>query len=72
MRAKRLSNPVSGVRKRLYSIKDAMIYFGRSEWSVREMIWAGKLPFIRDGRRIMLDINDMEEWILKNKTQTYD
>ena len=55
--------------KRLYSVKEASIYLGRSECAVREMIWAGKLPFIKDGRRILLDIKDMDEWIEKNKMQ---
>ena len=52
--------------KRLYSIKDASIYLGQSECAIREMIWAGKMPYIKDGRRILLDINDMNEWIDKN------
>jgi excisionase family DNA binding protein len=55
--------------KRLYSIKEAAIYLGRSEWAVREMIWAGKLPYVKDGRWILLDIHDMDEWIDKNKTR---
>jgi hypothetical protein len=32
-----------------------------------EMIWAGKLPCIKDGRRILLDIRDMDEWVDKSK-----
>ncbi len=43
------------LRKRLYSIKEAAVYLGRSEWPIREMIWAGKLPYVKDGRR---DINE--------------
>jgi excisionase family DNA binding protein len=57
------------VNKRLYSIKEAAIYLGRLVWAVREMIWAGKLPYVRDGKRILLDIKDMEEWIEQNKTR---
>lgn len=57
------------INKRLYSIKEASTYLGRSIWAVREMLWAGKLPYVRDGRRILLDIHDMELWIEKNKTQ---
>jgi excisionase family DNA binding protein len=55
--------------KRLYNIKEAGKYLGRSIWAVREMLYAGKLPFVRDGRRILLDINDMDRWIERNKTQ---
>jgi excisionase family DNA binding protein len=57
------------VAKRLYSIAEASEYLGRSVCAVREMIWAGKIPFIKDGRRIFLDIRDMEDWIEKSKTQ---
>jgi excisionase family DNA binding protein len=31
------------------------------------MIWEGKLPAVRDGRRILLDINDLDQWIEANK-----
>jgi excisionase family DNA binding protein len=57
------------LRKRLYSIKDASVYLGRSVWAVREMLWAGKIPYIKDGKRILLDIQDMDSWIQRNKTQ---
>lgn len=54
--------------KRLYTIKEASVYLGRSEWAVREMLWAGKLPYVRDGKRILLDIGDIDRWIERNKT----
>ncbi len=66
MKARGILNPKS--QKRLYSIKEAALYLGRSEWGLREMIWAGKLPIVRDGRRILLDIIDMDKWIEQNKT----
>jgi excisionase family DNA binding protein len=56
------------VRKRLYSIEEAAIYLGRTVWAVREMIWAKKIRCVRDGRRILLDIHDMDKWIEDNKT----
>jgi hypothetical protein len=46
-----------------------MLYLGRSVWAVRVMHWVGKTPFVKDGRRILLDIKDMNEWIDKNKVQ---
>lgn len=67
MKTQCITNPVG--QKRLYSIKEASFYLGRSVWAVREMLWAGKMPYVKDGRRILLDINDMESWIDKNKTQ---
>ncbi|MBP7529803.1 MAG: helix-turn-helix domain-containing protein [Syntrophorhabdaceae bacterium] len=53
--------------KRLYSLKEASIFLGRSTWSVRGMLWAGKMPQIKDGRRIFIDIRDMEKWIEQTK-----
>lgn len=66
MKAQRIDNPVR--QKRLYSIQDASVYLGRSVWAVREMLWAGKMPYIKDGRRVLLDIADIDAWIEKNKT----
>ncbi|HUV51321.1 MAG TPA: helix-turn-helix domain-containing protein [Anaerolineae bacterium] len=56
------------ISKRLYSIPEAAIYLGRSVWGIREMVWANKLPCIKDGRRVLLDIQDMNKWIEQNKT----
>ena len=55
--------------KRLYSVKEASVYLGRSVNAIREIIWAGKIPYFKDGRRILLDINDMDKWIEQNKTE---
>ena len=55
------------IKKRLYSIEEAAIYLGRTVWAVREMIWAKKIRCVKDGRRILLDINDMDKWIEDNK-----
>lgn len=56
-------------QKRLYSIKEASVYLGRTVWAVREMIWAGKIPIVRDGRRILIDIFDMDRWVDRNKME---
>lgn len=55
------------VIKRLYSIPEAAQYLGRSSWSVRHLVWSGKLPEVRAGRRVHLDIKDMDAFIEKNK-----
>ena len=69
MKTQRIANPVGIPQKRLYSIKEASVYLGRSEWAIREILWSGKIPYFKDGKRILLDINDMDAWIEKNKTQ---
>ena len=64
-----ISDPVVRPPKRLFTVKEAAHYLGRSVYALREMIWAGKLPYIKDGRRILLDIRDMDAWAESNKTQ---
>jgi excisionase family DNA binding protein len=58
------------VSKRLYTLKEAAEYLGRSEWGMRELIWAGKLPVVRTdgGRKIFLDIEDLNGFITQNKS----
>ncbi len=53
--------------KRLFSLKEAGVYLGRSQWSVADMVRRGKLPFVPDGKRKLLDIEDLDRWILKEK-----
>ena len=48
-------------------MEEAAFYLGRNVDALREMVWAGKLPYVKDGKRILLDIKDMELWIERNK-----
>ena len=70
-KAQRINNPVGMLKKRLYSIPEAAEYLGRSVWSIRELIWAGKLPSVKVGRRIHLYIIDLDNWIERNKVTTF-
>ena len=53
--------------KRLFNLIEAAGYLGRSEWSIRRLIWSGELPHIRHGRRIHVDLHDMEAFIDRNR-----
>ena len=66
-----MSNPMVPPKKRLYSVTEAAQYLGRSVWSVRELIWNGTLPSVRVGRRVHLDIVDLDGWIDRNKVKTF-
>jgi excisionase family DNA binding protein len=55
------------VRKRLFSLPEAALYLGRSTWSVRRLIWGGEIPSVRAGRRVHVDVQDMDEFIEKHK-----
>jgi len=57
--------------KRLYTLKEAACYLGRTDWSMRELIWAGAIPVVKPegGRKIYLDKVDLDNFIDKNKTE---
>jgi len=54
--------------QRLYDLKQAAQYLGRPVWGVRELIWSGKLPVIQDGRKMYVDLYDMNRYIELEKT----
>lgn len=57
-------------RKRLYTLKEGAIYLGRSEWGMRELIWAGVIPVVKPqaGRKIFLDVQDLDRFVESNKS----
>ena len=63
-KAHRISNPFA---KRLYTLKEAGHYLGRSEYSVRTLIWNGVLPVVRHGKKQWVDVTDMDAFISQNK-----
>jgi len=52
---------------RLLSIKKASIYSGIPIWGIRNLIWNEQIPFIRIGKKLYLDVEDIENWIKHNK-----
>lgn len=68
---KKAAQAISNTKtKRLLNLKEAAEYLGISVWTVRERIWAGDIPFVRfpKGRKMYIDIVDIENFIQKNKT----
>ena len=69
-KAQRITNPSF---KRLYTLKQAGVYLGRSEYAVRTLIWNGDLPVLRNpggdqhGKKMWLDIKDMDLFVERNK-----
>jgi hypothetical protein len=55
-------------RRRLYDLKAAAAYLGRPIWGIRTLIWQGKLPVIQDGRKMYVDLYDMDRYIELEKT----
>ena len=59
------STPAS--RARLLSLRDAATYMGLSCWTLRELIWRGELPSVRVGRRVLVDLEDLDSFIERCK-----
>lgn len=57
--------------KRLLSLKDLVQEFGVSMWFWRSQIWDGKLPFVQVGRKILVDVQDVEKFISDQKQCHY-
>ncbi len=57
-------------RKRLYTLKEGAAYLGRSEWGMRELIWAGMIPVVKPqaGRKIFLEVQDLDQFVEANKS----
>ena len=57
------------IDKRLYSVKEAGKYLGRSPWAIRHLIWSGELPQVRQGRRVFVDIVDLDQFVERFKVR---
>ena len=57
-------------RKRLYTLREGAAYLGRSEWGMRELIWAGVIPVVKPqaARKIFLDVQDLDRFVEVNKS----
>jgi len=53
--------------KRLFNVAEAAVYLGRTVCALRELIWAGKIPYVRCDRRIFLDVKDLDAFIEQHK-----
>jgi hypothetical protein len=62
---KKIFNPLP---PRLLSLKNAGIYLGRSTWGMRELYWANKIPWVRDGKKIFFDVRDLDQYIETHKS----
>ena len=54
---------------RLLDLHRACKYIGLSYWTLREMVSRGELSFVRVGRRIFIDRQDLDRWIEEHKEQ---
>ena len=64
----RMTEPAR-LQKRLYTLREASIYLGRGLHGVRDLVWNGKLPVVKQdgGRKLFVDIKDLDSFIEKSK-----
>ena len=55
--------------KRLYSIKELVAEIGATEWFWRSQIWNGQLPYVQVGRKMFVDVLDLESFIMDHKVK---
>jgi hypothetical protein len=55
------------IPKRLYSVRDSSGYLCLGIHGVRKLIWDGKVPVVKIGRKMFIDIQDLETFVSKNK-----
>ena len=52
---------------RLLSQQDAASYLGISYWTVRDLVFRRELPFVKIGRRILVDRIDLDAYLERSK-----
>ena len=57
----------SADKARLFSLRDAAAFLSVSYWTLRNLVWSGSIPFVRVGRRILIDREDLEGFIENQK-----
>ena len=54
---------------RLLSQQDAASYLGISYWTIRDLVFRRELPFVKIGRRILVDRIDLDAYLDRSKTR---
>jgi excisionase family DNA binding protein len=54
---------------RMLRIQDAARYLSATTWFIETLIREGRIPSMVLGKRRVIDINDLDEWIEKLKAQ---
>jgi len=57
------SSGSASIVPRLLTVDQAAAYLGRSKEAIQHMTAARKLPVVRDGRRVFLDVRELDKWI---------
>jgi excisionase family DNA binding protein len=53
--------------KRWLNIPEAAAYLSVVAYTIRNAIWGGQLPYVRCGKRIIVDKADLDRWCESRK-----
>ena len=59
--------PDCASERRLLSQQDAASYLGISYWTIRDLVFRRELPFVKIGRRILVDRMDLDAYLDRSK-----
>lgn len=51
--------------KEIYKLKEMSIYLSMSESSLRNLVREGRIPYFRNGNRILFKISSINSWLNK-------
>ncbi len=57
----------NSIEPRLLRISEAAKYLGATSWFVRSLIWAGSISHCKFGKRLLIDIRDLDVFIATQK-----
>jgi excisionase family DNA binding protein len=57
----------SVVAPRLITIQEAAKVLGGTTWNVRRLIWNGKLPYVKVGKRFNIPVEALEIFVSENQ-----
>jgi excisionase family DNA binding protein len=60
--------PELTIKHRLLTIQQAAEYLNSSRRFIRSLGWSGKFPYVRFGKRILFDRNDLDNFIESQKS----
>jgi excisionase family DNA binding protein len=57
----------NSIEPRLLSQQEAAGYLGISYWTIRDLVFRRELPFVRIGRRVLVDRVDLDAYLDRSK-----
>jgi excisionase family DNA binding protein len=57
----------NATERRWIDVKAAAVYLGATVTFVRSLLWDGEVPFVRAGKKFIIDRNDLDAYMQRRK-----